>query len=86
VGSKAEQAFEKRAYAKEQGAVARRLKSGEGVLFYRIEVVNGREVRKACPGEQLAPEERQRQINEAVRNAEKARAEANREAKALESE
>jgi hypothetical protein len=86
VESKAERAAERREYARHQGEQARKLKAGEGVLFYRTETQRGREVRVACRPEELSETERQRQINEAVRNAEKARTAANKEAKAIESE
>lgn len=85
-GSKAEQARIMREFAKARGETARRLKTGEGVLFYRTVTRNGEQVRIGCSPDELTPQERQRQINEAVRNVEKERASANREAKALEGE
>jgi hypothetical protein len=86
VGSKAEEAKALREYARSQGEVSRLLKSGEGVMFYRVEQRDGEQVRVACPPDELDPRERQRQINEAVRLCEKQRADANREANALERE
>lgn len=81
---RAGKAAELRRYAKEQGILSRRLRDGDAApLFYRIERRNGEKVRVQVPRDALPPEEVQRQINEAARAAEKARRDANAEAKSL---
>lgn len=78
-------AAELRRYAKEQGELARAIRSGTvPPFFYKIERRRGEKVRVVVPRESLHPDEVQRQINEAARVAEQARREANAEAKALE--
>jgi hypothetical protein len=83
--SNGEKAAELRAYAKEQGRVARALKGGMiEPSFYRVEKRGEHDVRLACHRNHLADEEVQRQINEAVKHAVQARADANREATEVE--
>jgi hypothetical protein len=75
-----------RAYAKQQGQLARDLKAGVSEpVWYRVEETRGdRTVKIQCPRGALTAKEAKRQVNEAVRFAEASRAEANRKAKKLE--
>lgn len=75
-----------RAYAKEQGRLARQYAKGVGVPYYRMIVHRGTEVRATAPENSLSADERDRQRREFAKMARDARTEANRKAKQLESQ